>query len=61
MTNKNTPESTDRVVQGPDRVYRWKYTLSREQALVHYKFMKNMNADINQRSLILALSQRSLM
>ena len=41
MTNKNTPESTDRVVQGPDRVYRWKYTLSREQALVHYKFMNN--------------------
>ena len=44
MTNKNTPESTDRVVQGPDRVYRWKYTLSREQALVHYKFMNIIGA-----------------
>ena len=55
MTNKNTPESAERVVQGPDRIYRWKYTLTREQA------PKNMNADINQRSLILALSQRSVM
>jgi len=44
MTNKNTSESTDRVVQGPDRVYRWKYTLAREQALVHYKFMNIIGA-----------------
>ena len=44
MTNKNTPESAERVVQGPDRVYRWKYTLSREQALVHYKLMNIIGA-----------------
>ena len=42
MNNNNSSESsvfTERVVQGPDRVYRWKYTLRKEQALVHYKMM----------------------
>ena len=46
MTNKNTPESTERVVQGPDRVYRWKYTLTREQALVHFTLMNKIGAII---------------
>ena len=42
MNKNNSSESsvfTERVVQGPDRVYRWKYTLRKEQALVHYKMM----------------------
>ena len=46
MTNKNTPESAERVVQGPDRVYRWKYTLTREQALVHFTLMNKIGAII---------------
>ena len=42
MNKNNSSESsafTERVVQGPDRVYRWQYTLRKEQALVHYKMM----------------------
>ena len=46
MTNNNTPEITERVVQGPDRVYRWKYTLTREQALVHFTLMNKIGAII---------------
>ena len=44
MTNINTSESAERVVQGSDRVYRWTYTLPREQALVHYKLMNKVGA-----------------
>ena len=47
MINKaasNNTATEERVVQGPDRVYRWKYTLTREQALVHYKLMNKIGA-----------------
>ena len=49
MINKaasNNTATEERVVQGPDRVYRWKYTLTREQALVHYIFMNKIGAII---------------
>lgn len=35
---------TERVTQGPDRVYRWKYTLRKDQALVHFKMMMKIGA-----------------
>lgn len=46
MINKTNSESTERLVQGPDRVYRWTYTLPREQALVHFKMMNKIGAII---------------
>ena len=46
MINKTNSESTERLVQGPDRVYRWTYTLPKEQALVHFKLMNTICAII---------------
>lgn len=49
MSNRGTiidSTYTDRVLQGNDRVYRWKYTLTREQASVNFRLMLIITAVI---------------